>query len=56
MPIGAPFSLTPDEVYALSAYILSNDGIISSDFELNQHSLSTVTMPNRDGFISRYPK
>lgn len=56
MPIGEPFSLTPNEVYALSAYILSNDGIISSDFELNQHSLSTVTMPNRDGFISIYPK
>ena len=56
MPIGSPFSLTPDEVYALSAYILSYDGIIDSDFELNQHTLPKVTMPNRDGFIAIYPE
>jgi cytochrome c len=56
MPIGSPFSLTPDEVYALSAYILSYDAIISPEFELNQHSLPTVTMPNRDGFIAIYPE
>ena len=56
MPINAPFSLTADEVYALSAYILSQDGIISSDVELNQENLPQVTMPNRDGFIAIYPQ
>jgi len=56
MPINAPFSLTPDEVYALSAYILSQDAIIAEDFELNEETLPRVTMPNRDGFISFYPE
>ena len=55
MPLGAPFSLTADEVYSLSAYILSQDGIIPSDIELNQHNLPKVTMPNRGGFITIYP-
>jgi len=56
MPINAPFSLTPDEVYALSAYILSQDGIIATDFELNEKTLPQVTMPNRDGFTVYYPE
>ncbi|OUR73480.1 cytochrome C [Methylophaga sp. 41_12_T18] len=55
MPINAPFSLTADEVYALCAYILNSDGIISADFELNEQTLPQVTMPNRDGFIAIYP-
>ncbi len=55
MPIDSPFSLSADEVYALCAYILSYDGIINHDFELNQYTLPKVTMPNRDGFISIYP-
>jgi len=55
MPINAPFSLTPDQIYSLSAYILSQDGIISHDVELNQESLPKIIMPNRDGFISFYP-
>ena len=56
MPINAPFSLTADEVYALSAYILSEDGIIAADVELNEDNLPQVTMPNRDGFIAIYPE
>jgi len=55
MPINAPFSLTADEVYALSAYILSQDDIIAADFELNEKTLPRVTMPNRDGFTAYYP-
>ncbi|MDC9724655.1 MAG: cytochrome c [Gammaproteobacteria bacterium] len=56
MPINAPFSLTPDEVYALSAYILSQDAIIAADFELNEETLPQVTMPNREGFTPFYPE
>ncbi|NOQ93670.1 MAG: c-type cytochrome [Methylophaga sp.] len=56
MPINAPFSLTPDEVYALSAYILSQDAIIAEDFELNEKTLPQVTMPNREGFTAFYPE
>ena len=55
MPIDAPFSLTADEVYALSAYILNQDDIIANDVELNEETLPKVIMPNIDGFISFYP-
>jgi cytochrome c len=54
MPIQAPFSLSADEVYALSAYILSQDDIIATDAVMNADTLPKVEMPNRDGFISIY--
>lgn len=50
MPPQAPYSLTADEVYALTAYILSQDAIIDPDLALTQDNLPLVTMPNRDGF------
>jgi cytochrome c len=56
MPINAPFSLSPNEVYALSAYILSQDAIIDENFELNELTLPRVTMPNRSGFTAIYPE
>ena len=55
MPIDAPFSLSANEVYALCAYILSQDDIISPDLELNEKNLSQVLMPNKDGFVAIYP-
>jgi cytochrome c len=55
MPIDRPFSLSADEVYALSAYILSQDDIISSDLDLTEKNLPKLKMPNRDGFVSIYP-
>lgn len=55
MPIDRPFSLSADEVYALSAYILSQDGIIDEDLDLTEKNLPQVKMPNRDGFVSIYP-
>jgi len=51
MPLQSPKSLTNNEVYAVSAYILFLNGIISEDFELNQNNLAQVKMPNRDGMI-----
>lgn len=56
MPIQAPFSLSADEVYALCAYILSSDGTINEDLELNEVTLPKVKMPNRDGFVAIYPE
>ena len=51
MPLQSPKSLTNNEVYAVSAYILFLNGIISEDFELNQKNLAEVKMPNRNGMI-----
>jgi cytochrome c len=56
MPPEAPFSLSADEVYALSAYLLNQDGIISETTILNEETLPQVTMPNKDGFITVYPE
>jgi cytochrome c len=55
MPPAAPFSLSSHEIYALCAYILSQDGIIEADVELNAVTLPQVKMPNRDGFSAVYP-
>jgi S-disulfanyl-L-cysteine oxidoreductase SoxD len=51
MPFPEPKSLTNDEIYAVSAYILNLNGIISADQVLDAQSLPKVRMPNRDGFI-----
>ena len=51
MPFNAPGSLTDDQVYAVSAYILSQAKIVPEDATLDAKSLAAVRMPNRDGFI-----
>ena len=51
MPTTAPRSLTDDEVYAVTAYILHLNGIISETHPLNAQTLPAVRMPNRDGFV-----
>jgi cytochrome c len=56
MPITSPMSLTNDEVYAVTAYILSIDGIVPADAVLDAKSLPRVKMPNKDGFVSWWPK
>lgn len=51
MPFNAPGSLTNNEVYSLTAYILSEGKIIDAGASLDEKSLANVKMPNRDGFI-----
>jgi mono/diheme cytochrome c family protein len=51
MPFTAPGSLTADEIYAVSAYILSEANVIDKSTVLDARTLSRVEMPNRDGFI-----
>jgi cytochrome c len=51
MPFQEPKSLTNDEVYAVSAYVLNLNGIINPTDVLDAQSLPKVKMPNRDGFI-----
>jgi S-disulfanyl-L-cysteine oxidoreductase SoxD len=55
MPWQQPKSLTNDEVYAVSAYILRLNGIIGENEVMDASTLSKVTMPNREGFIPLYP-
>ncbi|MEA2866018.1 MAG: S-disulfanyl-L-cysteine oxidoreductase SoxD [Bradyrhizobium sp.] len=51
MPFQAPGTLTADEVYAVSAYILAEGNIIDKAMMLDAQTLPRVQMPNRDGFI-----
>ena len=51
MPFPAPGSLSDDEVYAVSAFILAEAGIIGRDQVMNATTLPEVLMPNRDGFV-----
>ena len=51
MPYQAPGSLSVDDYYALTAYILSLNGILPPDGKLDKETLPKVKMPNRDGFI-----
>ena len=51
MPIANPLSLSDDEVYAVSAYVLFLNGIVGEDEQMNAQTLPQVKMPNRDGFL-----
>jgi cytochrome c len=51
MPMTAPGSLTDDQVYALTAYILSEAHIVPDDVIMNAETLPKVVMPNVDGFM-----
>lgn len=56
MPASAPQSLTADEYYGLTAWVLWANGIIPDDAVIDQDSLPRVIMPNRDGFTSPDPR
>jgi cytochrome c len=51
MPFTEPKSLKPDELYALTAYLLYINGIIGENDAMNAQTLPQVKMPNRDGFF-----
>src|SRR5713226_2667259 len=56
MPWTRPRTLTNDEVYALTAYILSLNKLIGENDVMNAQTLPKVRMPNREGFIVRFPE
>jgi S-disulfanyl-L-cysteine oxidoreductase SoxD len=55
MPWPSPRTLSNDEVYALTAYILALNKIIGEGDVMNAQTLPKVKMPNRDNFIIRFP-
>jgi S-disulfanyl-L-cysteine oxidoreductase SoxD len=54
MPFVQPQSLTNDEVYAVTAYLLHLNGIVAADATMDARTLPRVVMPNRDGFVPAY--
>lgn len=55
MPYTHTQSLADSEVYALTAYLLYENGVVSPDFEATPETLPDVTLPNRANFIQAYP-
>jgi len=56
MPWPQPKSLTADETYAVTAYLLALAKIIGENDVMNAETLPKVQMPNRNGFVSKYPE
>ena len=57
MPWNAPKTLTTEEVYATTAYLLSLAEIVPADFELSDKNIADVQkrMPNRNGMVFYEP-
>jgi S-disulfanyl-L-cysteine oxidoreductase SoxD len=51
MPQNAPESLSNEDVYAVSAYILNLNGLLPADATLDAKMLAAIKMPNRDKFV-----
>ena len=51
MPMDNPQSLTANETYAVSAYLLHLNGLLPADGAVDQTTLAQVQMPNRNGFV-----
>lgn len=56
MPLAQGGTLTPDEVYATTAYLLSLEGIIKEDERMDAKSLPKVKMPHSSGDLSPYKR
>lgn len=50
MPYGNAQSLEPDQVYAITAYLLYLNDLVDDDFELSHENLALTRLPNEDGF------
>jgi cytochrome c len=51
MPMDRPQTMSANEVYAVSAYLLNLNGLIPADAVMDAQSMPKVQMPNRDGFL-----
>lgn len=51
MPLGAAQTLSADQVYAVSAFVLNLNGIVPAEATLDARSLAAIRMPNRNGFV-----
>jgi cytochrome c len=49
MPLGREGTLKPDEVYALTAFLLFKNDVVKEDDVLDAQSLPKIQMPNKDG-------
>jgi len=50
MPYGNARSLSDDEIYAITAFLLNQNGIVKDDFVLSKENFSKVRLPNEPAF------
>ena len=53
MPADAPKTLTDEEAYQVTAYVLFLNGIVGEDESINSETLTAIAMPNGDGFVDQ---
>jgi len=51
MPLTAPGSLTADQTYAITAYLLNREGIIADGTTLDGKALAAIVMPAKQHFV-----
>lgn len=51
MPLTAPGSLSPEQTYAVTAYLLNKEGLVPANTPMDAHSLPAVQMPARGRFV-----
>lgn len=51
MPFGAPKTLTADQTYAITGYVLHLNDLLGANAVLDEKTLPNIKMPNREGFI-----
>jgi cytochrome c len=56
MPFQSPHTLSANDVYAVTAYVLNINNIVGNNFVADRNSLPKVNMPNRDSFIWQDPR
>lgn len=56
MPFYNPQSLSDEETYAISAYVLYLNDLVDEEFELNRETILEIEMPNREGFFAPDPR
>ncbi|HJW11844.1 MAG TPA: c-type cytochrome [Albitalea sp.] len=56
MPWNAPKSLSTDEVYAVTAYLLNLGGVLPDDFVLSERTIADAQklLPNRNGMTTQH--
>ena len=52
MPMDKPQTMTNDDIYAVSAYLLHLNGLVPAEAVMDATTMPKVQMPNRDGFIA----
>ncbi|MCB2134823.1 MAG: c-type cytochrome [Rhodobacteraceae bacterium] len=50
MPFGGAQTVSVDEVYAITAFILYSNGIVEDDFVLSRENFTEIALPNAEGF------